>query len=87
MFIQYVAAKDDSVIGVVTSKAGDVFRVDVGSSELAALSYLAFDGATKRNRPDVKVQLKTRDSLQWSLILTGNSIPRLTVRITEFPDK
>lgn len=37
------------------AKVGDVFRVDVGGSGLATLSYLAFEGATKRNRPDVKV--------------------------------
>ncbi|KAJ8306634.1 hypothetical protein KUTeg_017179 [Tegillarca granosa] len=52
---RYVPVKGDSVIGIVTNKAGDVFRVDVGGSELATLSYLAFESATKRNRPDVKV--------------------------------
>jgi exosome complex component RRP40 len=55
---QYVAVKGDTVIGIVTAKAGDVFRLDIGSSELATLSYLAFEGATKRNRPDVKVNIK-----------------------------
>ncbi|XP_062600717.1 exosome complex component RRP40-like [Saccostrea cucullata] len=52
---RYVPQKGDSVIGIVTAKAGDVFRVDVGANELATLSYLAFESATKRNRPDVKV--------------------------------
>lgn len=52
---RYIAVKGDTVIGVVTAKTGDVFRLDIGSSELATLSYLAFEGATKRNRPDVKV--------------------------------
>ncbi|XP_022313052.2 exosome complex component RRP40-like [Crassostrea virginica] len=51
---RYVAQKGDTVIGIVTAKAGDVFRVDVGANELATLSYLAFESATKRNRPDVK---------------------------------
>jgi len=40
---------------VVTSKGGDVFRIDIGTNEQASLSYLAFEGATKRNRPDLKV--------------------------------
>jgi exosome complex component RRP40 len=44
-------------LDLVTAKAGDVFRLDIGSSELATLSYLAFEGATKRNRPDVKVNM------------------------------
>ena len=43
------------MIGYVVSKAGDIFKIDIGSSEYASLSYLSFEGATKRNRPDVKV--------------------------------
>ncbi|KAM9741021.1 exosome complex component RRP40 [Menidia menidia] len=52
---RYVPAKGETVIGIVVAKAGDVFKVDVGGSELASLSYLAFEGATKRNRPNVQV--------------------------------
>lgn len=52
---RYIPSKGESVIGLVVQKAGDIFRVDIGSSELAALSYLAFEGATKKNRPDVNV--------------------------------
>ncbi|KPP60616.1 exosome complex component RRP40-like [Scleropages formosus] len=36
-------------------RVGDTFKVDVGGSEQASLSYLAFEGATKRNRPNVQV--------------------------------
>lgn len=42
------------MIGVVTSKGGDTFKVDIGAADLAQLSYLSFEGATKRNRPNVK---------------------------------
>ncbi|XP_040563603.2 exosome complex component RRP40 isoform X1 [Lepeophtheirus salmonis] len=52
---RYFPNKGEAVIGIVTRKAGDIFRVDVGASEQATLSYLAFEGATKKNRPDVKV--------------------------------
>ncbi|XP_065120126.2 exosome complex component RRP40 [Paramisgurnus dabryanus] len=52
---RYVPAKGESVIGIVTAKSGDIFKVDVGGSEQASLSYLAFEGATKRNRPNVQV--------------------------------
>ncbi|NXX88900.1 EXOS3 protein, partial [Centropus bengalensis] len=52
---RYVPVKGDHVIGIVTAKAGDLFKVDVGGSEQASLSYLAFEGATKRNRPNVQV--------------------------------
>ncbi|XP_067011110.1 exosome complex component RRP40 [Anabrus simplex] len=52
---RYVPARRESVVGVVTNKGGDIFKVDIGSSEQASLSYLAFEGATKKNRPDVQV--------------------------------
>ncbi|KAG8455035.1 hypothetical protein GDO86_001307 [Hymenochirus boettgeri] len=52
---RYVPVKGDHVIGIVTTKSGDIFKVDVGGSEQASLSYLAFEGATKKNRPNVKV--------------------------------
>uniref|UniRef100_A0A8C7TNZ5 Exosome complex component RRP40 n=1 Tax=Oncorhynchus mykiss TaxID=8022 RepID=A0A8C7TNZ5_ONCMY len=52
---RYVPGKGESVIGIITSKSGDIFKVDVGGSEQASLSYLAFEGATKRNRPNVQV--------------------------------
>ncbi|XP_054060793.1 exosome complex component RRP40 isoform X2 [Rissa tridactyla] len=52
---RYVPVKGDHVIGIVTAKAGDVFKLDVGGSEQASLSYLAFEGATKRNRPNAQV--------------------------------
>ncbi|MED6237307.1 Exosome component 3 [Ataeniobius toweri] len=52
---RYVPAKGETVIGIVTAKSGDVFKVDYGGSEQASLSYLAFEGATKRNRPNVQV--------------------------------
>ena len=57
-FCQYVPIRGENVIGVVMAKGGDVFKVDIGSSEQASLSYLTFEGATKRNRPDVKVKLR-----------------------------
>ena len=47
--------KGESVLGVVTQRAGDVYRVDIGASVLASLSYLAFEGATKKNRPNINV--------------------------------
>lgn len=52
---RYVPTRGESVVGVVVQKSGDIFRVDIGSSEPASLSYLAFEGATKKNRPDVNV--------------------------------
>ncbi|CAH2293686.1 exosome complex component RRP40 isoform X1 [Pelobates cultripes] len=52
---RYVPVKGDHVIGIVTAKSGDVFKLDIGASEQASLSFMAFEGATKKNRPNVKV--------------------------------
>lgn len=52
---RYIPAKGDNVVGVVMAKQGDYFRVDIGGSSPASLSYLAFEGATKRNRPILNV--------------------------------
>lgn len=52
---RYIPARGDNIIGTVVQKAGDIFRVDVGGSCTASLSYLSFEGATKKNRPLVQV--------------------------------
>uniref|UniRef100_A0A1B6LDT9 Exosome complex component RRP40 n=1 Tax=Graphocephala atropunctata TaxID=36148 RepID=A0A1B6LDT9_9HEMI len=52
---RYIPARGEAVVGIVSSKAGDFFKVDIGSSEQAALHYLGFEGATKKNRPNINV--------------------------------
>uniref|UniRef100_A0A1E1XFX1 Exosome complex component RRP40 n=1 Tax=Amblyomma aureolatum TaxID=187763 RepID=A0A1E1XFX1_9ACAR len=52
---RYIPAKGDCVIGIVTVKGTETVRVNIGSSEPASLSVFAFEGATKRNRPDIEV--------------------------------
>jgi exosome complex component RRP40 len=57
---QYVPAAQEAVIGVVVGKNGaEGFRVDIGGPHNANLDALAFEGATKRNRPNLKVLLKS----------------------------
>lgn len=51
---RYVPAKGDYVLGVVVSSQGDFFRVDIGAVDIASLHYLSFEGATKRNRPNLR---------------------------------
>lgn len=53
--IRYVPNRGDIVVGIVTQKSGDIYKVDIAASEQATLSYLAFEGATKKNRPDIQV--------------------------------
>ncbi|XP_030241792.1 exosome complex component RRP40 [Drosophila navojoa] len=50
---RYVPARGDLIIGIVKARVGDLYRVDIGSADTAAISYLAFEAATKKNRPDL----------------------------------
>lgn len=52
---RYTASRGETVIGTVIGKGMDGFRVDIGTSEPAALSFLSFEGATKKNKPDVNL--------------------------------
>ncbi|OSD07413.1 exosome complex exonuclease RRP40 [Trametes coccinea BRFM310] len=52
---RYVPAPQESVIGVVVARSGENWRVDIGAAHMASLDGLAFEGATKRNRPNLKV--------------------------------
>ncbi|KAI0688894.1 exosome complex exonuclease RRP40 [Earliella scabrosa] len=52
---RYVPAPQESVVGVVIGRSGENWRVDIGSAHMASLDGLAFEGATKRNRPNLKV--------------------------------
>jgi exosome complex component RRP40 len=39
---------------MIQERAGENYKVNIGTSSLANLSLVAFDGATQRNRPDLK---------------------------------
>ncbi|XKL63060.1 hypothetical protein PGB90_005424 [Kerria lacca] len=64
---RYIPQRNEMVIGIIKNKQGDYFKVDIGSSEQALLSYLAFEGATKKNR----VKLEIGD-LVYAKLLTAN---------------
>lgn len=42
------------MVGVVTDRGGDNYKVNIGSPAPALLNRLAFEGATKRNKPTLK---------------------------------
>ncbi|KDQ62474.1 hypothetical protein JAAARDRAFT_122257 [Jaapia argillacea MUCL 33604] len=53
---RYVPAAQESVIGVIVGRTGaEGWRVDIGAAHTANLDALAFEGATKRNRPNLKI--------------------------------
>lgn len=53
--LQYIPAQGEPVIGVIVARHAEGYRVDIGSSQSASLDALAFEDATKRNKPDLKV--------------------------------
>ena len=52
---RYVPAVGDTVVGVVLDRATEFYRVRLHATGVAQLPVLAFDGATKRNKPSLAV--------------------------------
>lgn len=52
---RYVAVKNDTVIGIVTGRGAESYKVDIGTSQQASLNNLHFEGATKRHKPNLKI--------------------------------
>jgi len=48
-------AIEDMVIGTVTEKHAESYRVDIGTVEHARLPATSFEGATRRNKPNIQV--------------------------------
>ena len=55
-------APQEPVVGIVSARQGEGWRVDIGSAHQASLDGLAFEGVSRRNRPNLKVC--------WVLILS-----------------
>ena len=67
--------KGDRVLGVITKTTGRSYRVDIGSAMPASLPELAFEGATKRNKPNL--QVLSLSSLSFPLFLSLSLPPFL----------
>lgn len=52
---RYIPAARDIVLGTIIARHADGYRVDVGSAQMASLDALAFESATKRSKPNLKV--------------------------------
>ena len=64
---RYAPLSGDAVICIVRESLTEEYRLDVGASSLATLPVLAFDGATKRNRPQLQV-----GTLVYARVLRAN---------------
>ncbi|KAL7423267.1 exosome non-catalytic core subunit rrp40 [Cryptotrichosporon argae] len=52
---RYIPAPKELVLGTIIARHAEGYRVDIGSAQMAALDALAFEGATKRSKPNLKV--------------------------------
>ncbi|CAI2301570.1 unnamed protein product [Caenorhabditis sp. 36 PRJEB53466] len=77
---RYIPQEGDRVIAIVTSKTGDFFRLDIGTAEYAMINFTNFEGATKRNRPN----LKTGDIIYASVF---DTTPRTEAELTCVDDE
>jgi len=50
---RYIPASQDRVIGVVEERFGDYYRCNIFAPHFAFLPILAFEGASKRNKPNL----------------------------------
>ncbi|KAJ2064509.1 exosome non-catalytic core subunit rrp40 [Coemansia sp. S146] len=66
---RYVAAVGEPVVGVVVARHGEGYRVDIGSAHDALLPQLAFEGATKRNKPNLAV-----GTVVYGRVVVANSV-------------
>ncbi|GAA5879354.1 hypothetical protein JCM8547_008120 [Rhodosporidiobolus lusitaniae] len=52
---RYTPNPPEPVLGIIIARHAEGYRVDIGSSQAASLDALAFEGATKRNKPNLKI--------------------------------
>ncbi|XP_050737839.1 exosome complex component RRP40-like isoform X1 [Eriocheir sinensis] len=52
---RYVPQRREYVIGIVVKKMGDLYKVDIGASEPATMSFLSFENASKKTKQDLSL--------------------------------
>eukprot|EP01100_Stratorugosa_tubuloviscum_P014839 TRINITY_DN8168_c0_g1_i1.p1 TRINITY_DN8168_c0_g1~~TRINITY_DN8168_c0_g1_i1.p1 ORF type:complete len:283 (+),score=138.85 TRINITY_DN8168_c0_g1_i1:46-849(+) len=53
--LRYVPSVEDPVLGIIIDRNMDSYKVDIGCALMATLPVLAFEGATKKNRPNIQI--------------------------------
>jgi exosome complex component RRP40 len=51
---RYFPLTGDQIVGLIEDKGSDYYKVNIFSTSSALLSRLGFEGATKRNKPELK---------------------------------
>ena len=64
----YTPVEGDQIVGIIEEKCSECYKINISScSSSALLSKLAFEGATKRNKPELK-----RGDIVYARILQSN---------------
>eukprot|EP01035_Chromulina_nebulosa_P017715 gene17715-23307_t len=71
----YIAKPGDQVVGVIDDRGGDYYKVNISNGMVAILNRLSFDGATKRNKPELK-----KGDVIYARVL--NSSPNIDTELT-----
>ncbi len=50
----YIPNLGDQIVGIIEDKGSDYYKVNIFSGSIAMLPRLAFEGASKRNKPELK---------------------------------
>lgn len=69
---RYIPTVEDSILGVVIDRHGESYKLNIGSAAPATLSAIAFEGASRRNRPHLEVRPVTLQNQQQNV--TGCTI-------------
>ena len=64
--------KEEKVIGIITNRGSDSYKVDIGGAMPASLPSLSFEGATKKNKPNLQVQKKLKNKYIFKKIRYNN---------------
>jgi exosome complex component RRP40 len=80
---RYIAAVGDNVIGIVVDKLSEHYKVQLYGNSIAILPVLAFDGASRRNKPDLEIGTLiyarvTKCSLYMEPELSCQALPGMT---------
>jgi len=51
---RYIPKLNDQIVGIIEDRGGDFYKINIFSGSIALLNRLAFEGATKRNKPEMK---------------------------------
>lgn len=51
----YLPRFEDVVVGTIIEKHGESYKIDIGTTHPAVLPSTAFEGATRRNKPNIQV--------------------------------